>query len=307
MKGARRSDLAEQKGQGRAIALVPSGIVATKAVTVFFHLHGNTEFESRGFGGVATTPESAEVRDVARDRVSQQIEAANSTQVVGILPQGVNESDFGQISPDAYIRYAFDRLTKVGAWKKAPPSFQVVLSAHSGGGFTVGRMVKGWKGYQLPANLKTLVLFEALHARPNDPDPKRRFDQVADFGNWIEGMLSDHLAYLNDPAVSAPAKQARLDAATQVRLYWDPNKGLTPSTSGRASASTTGSRVTRPSSHELSGAAQPRRPGAEPGVTYEGIVGAGITESLTATPDAGPDLTSGRRHHLVRFGEDDPQ
>jgi hypothetical protein len=285
VKGAPRSDPAKQKAQGRAIALVPSGIVATKAVTVFFHLHGNTEFESRGFGGWRQHEKSAEVRDVARDRVAQQIEAANSTQVVGILPQGVNESDFGQISPDVYIRDAFDRLTEVGVWKKAPPSFRVVLSAHSGGGFTVGRMVKGWKGYQLPANLKTLVLFEALHARPNDPDPKRRFDQVADFGNWIEGMLSDHLAYLNDPAVSAPAKQARLDAATQVRLYWDPNKGY------NAIYVRMGNRIDRwftSNKAKLGANYQVLRNLVvlvpKPGATHEGIVGAGITESLTATP-----------------------
>src|SRR5262249_24320948 len=121
------------------------------------------------------------------------------------------------------IRDAFDRLTELGAWTNAPTQFRVVLSSHSGGSFTIGRMIKGWTGYQLPANLKTLILFEGLHRNPDDPDPKKRYDQIDDFGTWIEGMLTGHLAVLNDTTLTPAEKQARLDAATQVRLYWDPN------------------------------------------------------------------------------------
>src|SRR5262249_51445548 len=50
VKGQARTGAAK-KATGRAIALVPSHINTDDAVTVFFHLHGNTENASRGFGG----------------------------------------------------------------------------------------------------------------------------------------------------------------------------------------------------------------------------------------------------------------
>jgi hypothetical protein len=132
------------------------------------------------------------------------------------------ESNFGQISVDAYINDAFDRLVEIGAWAKAPPTFTVVLSSHSGGSFTIGRMLRGVTGYQLPASIKTLVLFESLHDRRFDKDPARRYDQVDQFATWFEGMLADHVAFLNSSA-TADDKQARLDAATRFRLVWDPD------------------------------------------------------------------------------------
>jgi hypothetical protein len=221
VKGPARSDKEEQKGRGRAIALVPTLLEPDDPVEVFFHLHGNTEKASRGFAGWRQHETSREVRDVARDRIAQQIESANSPQIVGLLPQGVMESNFGQISVDAYIRDAFDRLVEIGAWTKAPTEFSVVLSSHSGGGFTIGRMLRGVTGYQLPANLKTLVLFESLHDRRFDKDPAKRYDQVEQFATFIEGLLADHLAVLNSSATVAD-KLARLAAATRFRLVWDP-------------------------------------------------------------------------------------
>lgn len=288
VKDAARSDAHEQKGRGRAIALVPSRLNTNLPVDVFFHLHGNTENKSRGFGGWRQHKQSAEVRDVARDRIAQQIEAAKSPQIVGILPQGVNKAVFGQISPDAYIRDAFDRLTEVGAWKKAPPSFRVVLSAHSGGSFTVERMIKGEKGYQLPANLKTLILFEALNANLKDPDPKRRFEQVDTFGAWIERMLAAHIAYLNDPAVSAADKQAHLEAATQIRLYWDPNGSYNKSylrLSERIDNWFTRHKARLGANYQVLRNLVVFIP--KSGVKHEGIVRAGITESLTASSTSG--------------------
>jgi hypothetical protein len=186
VKGPARSDKVEQKGRGRAIALVPTLLETDDPVEVLCHLHGNTEKASRGFAGWRQHKTSREVRDVARDRIAQQIESANSPQIVGLLPQGVMESNFGQISVDAYIRDAFDRLVEIGAWTKAPTEFSVVLSSHSGGGFTIGRMLRGVTGYQLPANLKTLVLFESLHDRRFAKDPAKRYDQVEQFATFIE-------------------------------------------------------------------------------------------------------------------------
>ncbi|HEY1279282.1 MAG TPA: hypothetical protein VGF22_06380 [Acidimicrobiales bacterium] len=282
VKGPARPDAATQNGHGRAIALVPAGLDTSAPVDVLFHLHGNTENEGRDFAGWRQHEKSGEVRDVARDRIAQQIEAAKSTQIIGILPQGVNSSTFGAISPDAYIRDAFDRLTEVGAWTKAPARFSVVLSSHSGGGFTIGRMIKGAAGFTLPTNLKTLVLFESLHARL-DGDPRRRFDQVNEFATWIEGMLSGLAAILDDPNVSPADKQARLDAATQVRLYWDPTRGYN-TTYARMRA-----RIEKwfdQHKVELGVNYDVLRSLVvfveKPGLGHEGMVRSGITESLTA-------------------------
>ena len=282
VKGAARPDTATQTGRGRAIALVPTGIDTSAPVDVLFHLHGNTENEGRDFAGWRQHERSGEVRDVARDRIAQQIEAAKSPQIIAILPQGVNSSSFGQISPDAYIRDAFDRLTEVGAWTKAPARFSVVLSSHSGGGFTIGRMLKGAAGFKLPDNLKTLILFESLHAR-REGDPKRRFDQVNEFATWIEGMLSGLAAVLNDPHVSPADKQARLDGATRVRLYWDPTSGYN-TTYGRMRTRIEkwfGQHQTDLGVHfevlrNLVVFVE------KPGVGHEGMVRSGITESLMA-------------------------
>ncbi len=288
VKGAPRSDKDEQKGRGRAIALVPTLVKTDDPVEVFFHLHGNTEKESRGFGGWRQHKTSREVRDVARDRIAQQIESANSPQTVGLLPQGVMESNFGQISVDPYIRDAFDRLVEIGAWAKAPTKFTVVLSSHSGGGFTIGRMLRGATGFQLPASIKTLVLFESLHDRRFDKDPAKRYDQVEQFATWIEGMLADHLAFLNSSA-EAPDKKARLDAATRFRLVWDPDgtyngnyvrmrEHLDKWFDTNKTAIGTNEKVLR----DLI-VFDPRK-----GVGHEGIVRAGVADALTGAVPAPP-------------------
>lgn len=216
VKGASRTDVKEQAGRGRAIALVPKLIKTDQAIDVLFHLHGHTEKKSRGFAGWRQHEDTGQVRDVERDRIAQQIEAAKSDQIVGILPQGVGGSDFGSIDPSSYTRDALDRLTELGAWSASPPSFRIVLSSHSGSGFTVGRAIGVSGKFKPPANVKTLVLFEALHAK------KGVFNQADQFAAWIEGMLNGHLAALKDPSLTTAQKQARLDEAMQMRLYWDP-------------------------------------------------------------------------------------
>jgi hypothetical protein len=279
VKGAPRSAAKEQKGRGRAIALVPKSIQTKHPVDVLFHLHGHTEKKSRDYAGWRQHEDTGTVRDVARDRIAQQIEAATSDQIVGILPQGVGESSFGSIDPTAYVTDAFDRLTELGAWTQAPPSFRIVLSSHSGSGFTAGAAVGVSRPFKPPANVKTLVLFEALHG-----------SQPGQFATWLEGMLAGHLAALNDPNGTAAAKQARLDDAMQVRLYWDPaDRGYNTRYVAlekriddwfRANAAALG-----PNTSSLRNLVVFVR---KTQVGHEGIVGAGVTESLdrAASPGA---------------------
>ncbi len=284
VKGAARPDVADQAGRGRAIALVPKSIKANLPVDVLFHLHGHTEKKSRGYAGWRQHEETGKVRDVERDRVAQQIEAAKSDQIIGILPQGIGESNFGSIDPNAYTRDALDRLTELGAWTAAPPSFRIVLSSHSGSGFTVGRAIGVSKQFKPPAGIKTLVLFEALHAK------KGVFNQADQFATWIEGMLDGHLATLKDSALTATQKQARLDDALQVRLYWDPADRsynaryieAEQRIDGWFKKNATALGVNAPVLRNLVVFVR------KSNVGHEGIVGSGITESLDrpASPGA---------------------
>ena len=217
--GPARSDKAEQKGRGRAIALIPSTLHPEVPVDVLFHFHGNTENASRGFAGWRQHKDSGAVRDVERDRIGQQIEASGNPQLVGILPMGVNQSSFGAISPDPYIRDAFDRLGELGAWAAAPKTFRVALSAHSGGGFAIEKMMRGRAGFQMPQNVGMIVLFEAN----NNLKSLKKGEQQA-FTAWALGQLDAHLAYLTGPASSAD-KRTYLQKATRLRAFFDPRKG----------------------------------------------------------------------------------
>ena len=188
---------------------MPSTLTETQPVDVLFHLHGHTENKDREFGGWRQNKDSGEVRDVARDRIAQQIEGAQSPQLLGILPQGVNESQFGKINPDSYIADAFDRLVEIGALKQVPPKFRVVLSAHSGGGLRTVPMVAGGTKAGRPKNLAMVVLFEAL-SWPHVGMTKR----------WVRAELDALLGVLT----SGATKQQKDDAvasATKLRAYFD--------------------------------------------------------------------------------------
>lgn len=218
-RGPARSTPQERKGRGRAIALIPADSLDTgKPVDVLFHLHGNTEKIGREFAGWRQHSSTGRVRDVERDRIAQQIQGSGNPQLVGILPMGVNESQFGAISPDAYLRDAFARLTELGAWRAAPTSWRVALSAHSGGGFTIERMMKGRTGFQLPQKLGMIILFEAN----NNVKSLKRGEQQA-FVRWALDQLNAHLAVLTS---RLPDKQKRdyLAQATRLRAFFNPKK-----------------------------------------------------------------------------------
>jgi len=217
--GPARSEKDEQKGRGRAVALIPSTLKPELPVDVLFHFHGNTENASRGFAGWRQHEESGAVRDVERDRIAQQIETSGNSQLVGILPMGVNQSSFGAISPDPFIRDAFDRLGELGAWKAVPQKFRVVLSAHSGGGFAIEKMMRGRAGFQMPQNVGMIVLFEAN----NNVKSLKKGEKQA-FTAWALGQLNAHLAYLSGPASNAE-KRTYLEKATRLRAFFDPRKG----------------------------------------------------------------------------------
>jgi hypothetical protein len=133
-------------------------------VEVFLHLHGhNVGYRERSKAGDGMAQGS--VRDVAADRIEQQI-GASGRNMIGILPQGTTMSGFGAFNPDAYIAEVWGRLV---AMKKLQPDAKrgtVVLSGHSGAAAPITQMLL--KG-NLPTGLGELVLFDAIHAGQRPP------------------------------------------------------------------------------------------------------------------------------------------
>ena len=185
---------------GRAIVLKPAGLDVNRPIDVLLHLHGYTSRRGDPAAGwrqskVAVTKDGKSykpVRDIDQDRIAQQLATVtrSNPQTLGILPQGVGHSFFGaDFVPRTYIDAVVDRLQQI---KELPAptagSLQtnLILSAHSGGGHTVGKALRAEldaakaeakaaaqaakKGGKAPAGPATpalnptqVVLFEAIN------------------------------------------------------------------------------------------------------------------------------------------------
>jgi hypothetical protein len=150
-KGSASAQMTTESARGRAIALVPSRIEPNNPVKVLLHLHGYAETTGRPYAGWRTHSTTHKVRDVEHDRIAQQIEAAQDPQIIGLLPQGGEESQFSKSGKKPYDTFAADpyldevlgKLVKVGALKSLPKERRVILAAHSGGGHTIRSMLEG--------------------------------------------------------------------------------------------------------------------------------------------------------------------
>jgi hypothetical protein len=150
--------------RGRAIALVPRSVRTGPAgeVAVLVHFHGI----GRALRATDNNP-----RDVQHAQMEQQLEAfVNSrpgARIIALLPIGIQtENDkglhsvsFGNFKTDDFIAAAFGKLGSALPSGSTPGD--VMMSAHSGGGLPLGGMLSSGKG--LPARLKGVFLFEALH------------------------------------------------------------------------------------------------------------------------------------------------
>jgi len=154
----------KESENGKAIAVVPIALKPGQPVEVLLHLHGhNVGYRERSKAGDGMAEGS--VRDVATDRIEQQI-GASGRNMIGILPQGTTMSGFGAFNPDAYIAEVWSQLV---AMKKLQPDAKrgtVVLSGHSGAAAPITQMlVKG----NVPTGLGELVLFDAIHSGQRPP------------------------------------------------------------------------------------------------------------------------------------------
>jgi hypothetical protein len=167
------SDVADTAGtgaglKGRAIAIVPRAMKAEPGgeVTVVVHLHGI----GKALRGRGDNP-----RDVQHYEIEQQLDAfvaaRPGAKIVALLPIGIQTEgktkddktvygvSFGNFDTDAFVKAAFAGLA--GELPSGSTPGDVIMSAHSGGGLPLGGMLSSGKG--LPARLKGVFLFEALH------------------------------------------------------------------------------------------------------------------------------------------------
>jgi hypothetical protein len=213
----------------RAIVLVPDHYVAESnaPVEVLLYFHGHTEMsrgryagwrqrsfkeakakaKAKGKGkgkgkGKAAPPSDNTVRDVALDQIEDQIEASGHDRMIGILPQGGEQSQFGE-SFDA-DRYVQDTLAKTSKdypkqLAKPPTNPRLIVSGHSGGGRTVRDIVSGTAR---PANLTGIILFDA-----------------ESMAGVITARLGEDMTYLTDPAHTEEAKWNYLGRRPVVRVF----------------------------------------------------------------------------------------
>ena len=135
-------------------------------VTVVVHFHGI----GKALRGKGDNP-----RDVDHYQIEQQLDAFAAARpgarIIALLPIGIqtegkNAKDqtvygvsFGNFDTDKFITAAFGQLG--GALPSGSTPGDVIMSAHSGGGLPLGQMLASGKG--VPAHLKGVFLFEALH------------------------------------------------------------------------------------------------------------------------------------------------
>ena len=225
-KSGASAQLSKEGAKGTAIAYVHKDIKADKPVTLVVHLHGYTESaKSRPYAGWRQHKRTHKVRDVEHDRVANQLDAAGDPQIIVVLPQGGEESQFGKdpknpyntFSSDDYVKTVLAELKRVNGVKAVPTTVKVVISAHSGGGHTVGSMLaaenekrKGAKvgdHSSAPSSLGGLMLFDAM-----------TWGELKTVKEWVRGELSKLLAALT---AAAPANRQKLiDDAPRFRGYY---------------------------------------------------------------------------------------
>ncbi|MBW3664479.1 MAG: M15 family metallopeptidase [Actinobacteria bacterium] len=216
-RGGASRKLTRESAKGRAIALLPDRLDPTQPVDVLLHFHGMAETVNRPYAGWRERTKDGTVRDVALDRIGQQIEASGMPQLMGLLPQGGERSNFGAMRSAAYLQEVFARLKDVGAVSAVPQLGRLVLGGHSAGGVTVGANLPskrgGSRGRVAPA---MVALFEAI----NGANERRVVER------WLFEQLDALRKVLTDPSVSPPDKEAALASAPRFRAYYRPGSPM---------------------------------------------------------------------------------
>ncbi|MDA0166551.1 hypothetical protein OM076_40180 [Solirubrobacter ginsenosidimutans] len=175
------------KGAGlpsRAIVVMPSQLSGEAAIDVLLHLHG-------------FTPGYATGDDLGVYKIEAQMAAAGK-ELLGILPQGSENSDFNgaadgkAFDADAFIAAVFKRLTDEGYGVPAPG--RVIMSSHSGGDQPLTETLKR----KPPEKLAGLFLFDTMIASA--------------FGGsvwaYVDGRITAELEHLKQMRLADPQSLA---------------------------------------------------------------------------------------------------
>jgi hypothetical protein len=221
-----------ESAAGKAIVILPEAFKLDddQPVRVMLHLHGWTHRKEDPYAGwrqrsgasevAGITLDAGSVRDVALDRIEEQMEAAGDTQLIGVLAQGTGESFFGgDLNADSYIREVLGGVVASGELAAVPKSFEVVLSAHSGGGSTVVNMLEGGAKGGAPGQLGEVVLFEAINVNW----AKGHRHQLDVVEQWVLGHLNRLGAILADPSATETEKATALAKTPVFRGYYGVN------------------------------------------------------------------------------------
>jgi hypothetical protein len=207
LKGA-SAKLTDESAKGRAVVIVSGSLKKGDKVDVLLHLHGYAETAKRPFAGWRQRTSDGAVRDVALDQMEQQLEAVGRPQLVGILPQGGERSQFGknsdhELAMRAYINDVFDNMTDDPVFKQRPELGRVILSAHSGGSHTVvnamERDLAGKGG--MPSQLGEVILFDAINvgskeAKAVGPSWPTEAHEPKAVAKWLKFRLDADVAAL---------------------------------------------------------------------------------------------------------------
>jgi hypothetical protein len=206
----------------RAIVLVPDGLNLDRTIDLMVHFHGLSSALTTA--GWRETKEG-KVADEAVDHIEGQMEAIGNSQLVAILPEGVDK-DFGDAlsrdSIDEVLGRVFPAYTPGGGKASKPPSYQLILSAHSGGGdYQVGmQAVKAENDRAAglkpsPSNpaaglqeAHAIILFEGMYPGTEE--------QV---WTWIKRHLDETAKVLVDPSSTPASRAAALERCPIFRGY----------------------------------------------------------------------------------------
>ena len=222
VKRGASAEMTSEAADHRAIAILPKALVPTESVNVLVHLHGYAEdAESRPYAGWRQH-RGGQVRDVDLDRVEAQLDSVGQPQLMAVLPQGGEQSQFGGedgahgLKFGPYLADVLAHLLQLHAFKgvkTAPTVNQVIVGAHSGGGHTTAAFLSGGgqiagKGNPSQGRLGEVALFEAI----NGPS------ELKETWGWVKRELERLLKVLKSD-IAPTAKDALVRDAPRLRAY----------------------------------------------------------------------------------------
>jgi hypothetical protein len=194
------SEIAGDKGSGRAMVIVPDGTDFTGGkLEVLLHFHGHgVGFRQRSADHPRAAGKTGEVRDVSVDELPKQL-VSSGRNVIAIMPQGTLGSGFSTGPTQTYVDEVLGKLrSELAARKPAPAlpatlqAYRVITSGHSGGGPTATSAAKALQGGDWH-RAAPLFLFDAINGTGELATVKSLL------GAWLKADLA-HLKAAADPA-----------------------------------------------------------------------------------------------------------